>query len=83
MSDSIEFYRHALPVETAAAVEAVIASPFLTSGAVCKKVEGMLCESFGASHAFLTGSRAFAVSLAFGPIRGDSGVGETLKRSAK
>ena len=74
MSDSIEFYRHALPVETAAAVEAVIASPFLTSGAVCKKVEGMLCESFGASYAFLTSSwtnGAVAALLALNIRAGD------------
>jgi UDP-4-amino-4-deoxy-L-arabinose-oxoglutarate aminotransferase len=56
MSDSIAFYRHALPVESAAAVEAVIASPFLTSGAVCKTVEKLLCEFFGTAHAFLTSS---------------------------
>jgi UDP-4-amino-4-deoxy-L-arabinose-oxoglutarate aminotransferase len=56
MSGSIEFYRHSLPVEAAGAVAAVIASPFLTTGAVCKSVEATLCEFFGASHALLTNS---------------------------
>jgi UDP-4-amino-4-deoxy-L-arabinose-oxoglutarate aminotransferase len=56
MSEPIEFYRHALPTSSAAAIEAVIASPFLTSGSVCKKVEGMLCDFFGVPHAFLTNS---------------------------
>jgi dTDP-4-amino-4,6-dideoxygalactose transaminase len=72
MNEPIEFYRHALPKSSAAAVEAVIASPFLTSGSVCKRVEGMLCEFFGASHAFLTsswtnGAIAALLALDIGP----------------
>ena len=76
MSNSIEFYRHSLPVETAEAVAAVIASPFLTSGGVCKTVEATLCQFFGASHALLANSwtnGAVATLLAL-----DIGVGDEV-----
>ncbi|HMD48848.1 MAG TPA: DegT/DnrJ/EryC1/StrS family aminotransferase [Bryobacteraceae bacterium] len=78
MSDSnqkgVEFYRHSLGPENAAEIAAVLATPFLTSGAVCKRVEGMLCEFFGTSHAFMTSSwtnGAIAALLALGIGPGD------------
>jgi dTDP-4-amino-4,6-dideoxygalactose transaminase len=72
MSEPIKFFRHSLPASSAAAVEAVIASPFLTSGSICRKVEGMLCEFFGVPHAFLTnswtnGAIAALLALDIGP----------------
>lgn len=74
MNRNIEFYRHGLSADDASAIAAVLQSPFLTSGGVCKRVEGMLREFFGAGHAFLTGSwtnGAVAALLALGIGPGD------------
>lgn len=72
MSEKIDFYRHSLSSRDAAAVAAVLDSPFLTSGAVCKKVEGMLCDFFGVSHALMAsswtnGAVAALLALDIGP----------------
>jgi UDP-4-amino-4-deoxy-L-arabinose-oxoglutarate aminotransferase len=74
MDQTIPFYRHNLSAKDAAAVAAVLDSPFLTSGPVCKRVEGQLCEFFGTRHAFLTSSwtsGAVAALLALGIGPGD------------
>jgi dTDP-4-amino-4,6-dideoxygalactose transaminase len=74
MNRNIEFYRHSLSADDASAIAAVLQSPFLTSGGVCKRVEGMLREFFGAGHAFLTNSwtnGAVAALLALGIGPGD------------
>lgn len=74
MSEKIDFYRHSLSSKDAAAVAAVLDSPFLTSGAVCKRVEGMLCDFFGVSHALMASSwtnGAVAALLALGIGPGD------------
>lgn len=74
MSQNIAFYRHNLSAKDAAAVAAVLDSPFLTSGPVCKRVEGLLCDFFETRHAFLTSSwtnGAVAALLALGIGPGD------------
>jgi UDP-4-amino-4-deoxy-L-arabinose-oxoglutarate aminotransferase len=70
----VAFYRHGLSAADAASVAAVLETPFLTSGAVCKQVEAQLCTFFGTSHAFLTNSwtnGAIAALLALGIGAGD------------
>ena len=74
MNRNIEFYRHSLSADDASAIAAVLQSPFLTTGGVCKQVEGMLREFSGAGHAFLTNSwthGAVAALLALGIGPGD------------
>src|SRR5690348_1612230 len=74
MPETIDFYRHSLTPSSASAVEDVLRTPFLTSGAVCKRVEAMLCDFFGTSHAFTTSSwtsGAIAGLLALGIGPGD------------
>lgn len=53
---NVPFYRHDLSAANAAAVAAVLDSPFLTSGSVGRAVEQQLCEYFGAKHALLVNS---------------------------
>jgi dTDP-4-amino-4,6-dideoxygalactose transaminase len=70
----VPFYRHALGREDALPIADVLASPFLTTGAVCKAVEGQLCEYFSVPHATLVNSwtnGALATLLAMGIGRGD------------
>ena len=74
MPQNIDFYRHGLSGKDAAAIAAVLDSPFLTSGSVCKRVEAMLCDFFGVKHAFMTNSwtnGAVAALLALGIGPGD------------
>ncbi|WFU40198.1 DegT/DnrJ/EryC1/StrS family aminotransferase [Bradyrhizobium sp. CB82] len=62
-----EFYRHPLSKADAAAVAAVLDTPFLTTGKVCASVERQIESYFGVPHAVLMNSwtnGAFAVLLA-------------------
>ena len=71
---TIDFYRHELTPEDAAGVAQVLATPFLTTGAVAKRVEGMLRDYFATPHAVLANSwtnGALAVLLALGIGPGD------------
>jgi dTDP-4-amino-4,6-dideoxygalactose transaminase len=52
----VDFYRHSLDPSAADAIARVIATPFLTSGAVGKSVEGQLRQYFGTRHSALVGS---------------------------
>jgi UDP-4-amino-4-deoxy-L-arabinose-oxoglutarate aminotransferase len=52
----VDFFRHALDAADAARVADVLASPFLTTGPVCKSVEAQLCDYFDVPHAILTNS---------------------------
>jgi dTDP-4-amino-4,6-dideoxygalactose transaminase len=52
----MQFYRHGLSSADAKGVAEVLDSPFLTSGAVGKKVEAQLGEFFGQPHALLVNS---------------------------
>jgi len=70
----VDFYRHDLLPSAAASVAEVIATPFLTSGAVGRRVEAQLADYFGAKHALLVGSwtsGALATLLALDVGRGD------------
>ena len=70
----IDFYRHEHKSSDAEAVAAVLATPFLTTGAVCKRVEAQLIDYFGVPHATLVNSwtnGALAVLLALGVGPGD------------
>ncbi len=71
---AVPFYQHDLQPEAAEAVADVIATPFLTSGAVGREVEGQLRDFFGIDHAFLVNSwtnGAVATLLALGVGPGD------------
>ena len=52
----VDFYRHDLTAADAHAVADVIASPFLTTGPVSRRVEELLCGYFDAPHALLVNS---------------------------
>lgn len=52
----VDFYRHELGPEHAAAIAGVIASPFLTTGAVAKQVEAQLAAYFDLPHALVVNS---------------------------
>ena len=70
----VDFYRHQLGPDAARAVEGVLASPFLTTGAVCRRVEAEIADYFGAPHAGLVNSwtnGALAVLLALDLQPGD------------
>jgi dTDP-4-amino-4,6-dideoxygalactose transaminase len=70
----VEFYRHSLNAEDAQHIADVVASPFLTTGNVCKAVERQLCEYFSLPHATLVNSwtnGALAVLLALDLQPGD------------
>jgi dTDP-4-amino-4,6-dideoxygalactose transaminase len=70
----VEFYRHDLDATAAEAVGRVLATPFLTSGAVGRSVEEQLSSYFGVPHAALVNSwtnGAVAALLALGVGPGD------------
>ena len=70
----VPFYRHSLSPEHAQAVAKVLASPFLTSGPVCKDVEAQLNDYFGVKHSKLVNSwtnGAVATLLALDICPGD------------
>ncbi|MFY7781395.1 MAG: DegT/DnrJ/EryC1/StrS family aminotransferase, partial [Tagaea sp.] len=52
----MQFYRHGLSSADAKGIAEVLDTPFLTSGAVGKKVEAQLCAFFGQPHALLVNS---------------------------
>jgi UDP-4-amino-4-deoxy-L-arabinose-oxoglutarate aminotransferase len=65
----VDFYRHDLEPSAADAIARVIATPFLTSGAVGRDVEKQIAAYFGAKHALLVSSwtsGAIAALLALG-----------------
>ncbi|MEN0063036.1 MAG: DegT/DnrJ/EryC1/StrS family aminotransferase [Myxococcota bacterium] len=53
---NVPFYRHAVSPDWASTVADVIATPFLTSGAVGRRVEATMAEFFGVPHVKLTNS---------------------------
>jgi UDP-4-amino-4-deoxy-L-arabinose-oxoglutarate aminotransferase len=68
----MHFYRHGLTGADAKAIADVLDTPFLTSGGVGKKVEGMLCAFFDTPHALLVnswtnGALAALLALDIGP----------------
>ena len=70
----VDYYRHDLSADDAAAMAAVLATPFLTSGPVGKQVERQMAEFFSVPHALLTNSwtnGAVATLLALGIGPGD------------
>lgn len=70
----VDFYRHDLGPAQASDVAAVLASPFLTTGRVCREVEDQLREYFSIPHAVLCNSwtnGALAALLALGIGPGD------------
>jgi UDP-4-amino-4-deoxy-L-arabinose-oxoglutarate aminotransferase len=69
---NVPFYRHSLTPYNSKYVEAVLKTPFLTSGPIGKEVESQLCEYFNASHAKLVnswtnGAVATLLALDIGP----------------
>jgi len=52
----VPFYRHAVSPDWSSAVARVIETPFLTSGAVGRRVEATLADYFGVPHVKLTNS---------------------------
>ena len=70
----VDFFRHDLSPRNAEAIAAVLASPFLTTGKVCRSVEDQLCGYFSVPHAVLCNSwtnGALATLLALGIGPGD------------
>lgn len=70
----VDFYRHDLTPDDAEAVARVLATPFLTTGGVCKSVEAQLCAYFDVKHAILVNSwtnGALALLLAMDLKPGD------------
>lgn len=72
MSRRVDFFRHSLSANDAAAVAAVLQTPILTSGAVGKSVEAQLCKFFGIEFAGLVnswtnGAVAALLALDIGP----------------
>lgn len=68
----VPFYRHGLRAEDADGVASVLASNYLSAGAVCRKVEGQICEYFGVEGALLGNSwtnlaHATLMALGIGP----------------
>jgi UDP-4-amino-4-deoxy-L-arabinose-oxoglutarate aminotransferase len=77
----VDFYRHQLGPDAAGAVADVLASPFLTTGQVCRQVEAQLGDYFGAPHAGLVNSwtnGALAVLLALDLKPGDEVVAPAM-----
>jgi UDP-4-amino-4-deoxy-L-arabinose-oxoglutarate aminotransferase len=69
---NVPFYRHSLTPDNSKNVEAVLKTPFLTSGPIGKEVESQLCEYFNVSHAKLVnswtnGAVATLLALDIGP----------------
>ncbi len=74
MVDRVPFYRHDLDASHARAIGEVLASPYLTTGEVCRRVEADLCRFFDAPHAIMVNSwtnGAVAALLALGIGPGD------------
>jgi dTDP-4-amino-4,6-dideoxygalactose transaminase len=70
----VDFYRHDLGPEHAEAIAGVIASPFLTTGAIAKQVEAQLAGYFSVPHALVVNSwtnGALALLLAMDLAPGD------------
>ena len=70
----VDFHLHDLVPDDARKVAEVLATPFLTSGDVCRSVEEQLGAYFGVDHACLTNSwtnGAIAALLAIGLEPGD------------
>ncbi len=68
----IDFYRHQLTRSDADAVGQVLATPFLTTGSVCRQVEAALSDYFGVPHALLVnswtnGALASLMAMGIGP----------------
>jgi UDP-4-amino-4-deoxy-L-arabinose-oxoglutarate aminotransferase len=68
----VPFYRHSLGAGDAASIAQVLETPFLTSGAVGKKVEQDLSRFFGVPHALLVnswtnGAEATLLAMGIGP----------------
>ena len=53
---NVPFYRHSLTPDNSKYVEAVLKTPFLTSGPIGKEVESQLCEYFNVAHSKLVNS---------------------------
>ena len=53
---NVPFYRHSLTPDNSKYVEAVLKTPFLTSGPIGKEVESQICEYFNVAHAKLVNS---------------------------
>lgn len=71
---TIPFYLHSLGPNDGQKMQDVLATPFLTSGAVCRAVEEQLCGFFNVPHALLVNSftnGAIAALLALGIGPGD------------
>lgn len=71
-SGPVPFYRHGLIPDDATRIAAVLATPFLTSGGVGRRVEEQLCAYFDVAHAKLTnswtnGAIAVLMALDIGP----------------
>lgn len=74
MSVKVPFYRHGLHSSSSVRVGDVLDTPFLTSGATGRAVEGQLCAFFDVPHALLVNSwtnGAVATLLALGIGPGD------------
>ncbi len=70
----VAFYKHELTPDDAKSMADVLATPFLTSGPICKKVEAQMEGFFNVRHALLTNSwtnGAIATLLALGIGKGD------------
>ena len=52
----VPFYLHDLEPQVGDSVREVLASPFLTSGNIGRKVEQQLCDFFETDYALLTNS---------------------------
>lgn len=68
----VEFYRHSLTAASAEQVAQVLASPFLTTGQVCGRVEEQLRTYFEVPHAILasswtSGATATLMAMGIGP----------------
>ncbi len=53
---NVPFYRHSLTPDNSKYVEAVLKTPFLTSGPIGKEVESQICEYFNVAHSKLVNS---------------------------
>lgn len=70
----VDFYRHQLSSADVQGISQVLDSPFLTTGSVCKEVEGLLEQYFDVPHAVLVNSwtnGALAALMAMGVGPGD------------
>lgn len=70
--ESVPFFRHNLSEADAASIAKVMQSPFITTGAVTRQTQSLMCEYFQISHAKLTnswtnGAVATLLALNIGP----------------